>query len=61
MYYSGDDLGVSVLSGSTLRTEQISSPSLAWLMPSPNLWGSDEILVETVNKNYTLSNIKDFF
>lgn len=59
--YAGDDLGVLVLSGSTLRAEQITSPSLAWLMPSPYVWGPDEVLVETTEKNYTLSNIRDFF
>lgn len=57
----GDDLGSFALSGSVLREEQISSPSLAWLMPSPHFWNDDEILVTTHEKVYRMSNIKEFF
>lgn len=57
----GDDLGSFALSGATMRAEQITSPSLAWLMPSPYFWKSDEILVNTPTKQYTLSNINEFF
>lgn len=57
----GDDLGSFALSGSTLRPEQISSPSLAWLMPSPHFWRDDEVLVTTPKKVYRMSNIKEFF
>lgn len=57
----GDDLGSFALSGSTLRPEQISSPSLAWLMPSPHFWRDDEILVTTPTKVYRMSNLKEFF
>lgn len=49
-----------MLQGSVLRAEQISSPSLAWLLPSPYIW-KDEIFVETPTKNYSLNNIQDFF
>lgn len=62
MFYSlGDDLGVYVLQGSVLRAEQITSPSLAWLLPSPYLWKPDEILVQSDSKNYSLSNLQEFF
>lgn len=57
----GDDLGSFALSGSTLRAEQITSPSLAWLMPSPHFWKADEVLVSTPTKQYTMSNISEFF
>lgn len=57
----GDDLGSFALSGSTLRAEQITSPSLAWLMPSPHFWKPDEVLATTHDKQYTMSNIKEFF
>lgn len=57
----GDDLGSFALSGSTLRAEQITSPSLAWLMPSPHFWKPDEVLVSTPDKQYTMSNISEFF
>lgn len=57
----GDDLGSFALSGSTLRAEQITSPSLAWLMPSPHFWKPDEVLATTKEKTYTMSNIEQFF
>lgn len=61
VFAMGDDLGSFALSGSTLRPEQISSPSLAWLMPSPHFWQDDEILVTTPKKVYRMSNLKEFF
>lgn len=57
----GDDLGVYVLRQAVLREMQITSPSLAWLLPSKLFWKPDEILVQTDDRNYTLSDLKDFF
>ncbi|XP_050425580.1 phospholipase A2 group XV-like [Adelges cooleyi] len=57
----GDDLGVYVLSGSVLKAEQITSPSLAWLLPSPFFWKPDDVLVQTEKTNFTISNYKSFF
>lgn len=57
----GDDLGSFALSGSILKAEQITSPSLAWLLPSPYFWKPDEVLVNTHNKVYTMSNLNEFF
>lgn len=58
---AGDDLGSYVLSESTLREEQITSPSLAWLMPSSLFWNPDEILIQTDGKNYTVEDFEEFF
>lgn len=57
----GDDLGSFALSGSTMRAEQITSPSLAWLLPSPFFWKNTEVLVSTPNKQYTLENLEEYF
>lgn len=57
----GDDLGSFALSGSVLKAEQITSPSLAWLIPSPHFWKPDEVLVTTQQKTYTMSNLNEFF
>lgn len=32
-----------------------------WLMPSKKLWGSDEALVTTPTRNYTLNDLDDYF
>ncbi|XP_065162884.1 phospholipase A2 group XV-like isoform X2 [Atheta coriaria] len=61
VYAIGDDLGSYFLSGSVLKQEQITNPSLAWLLPSSLFWKPDEVLVQTDKKNYSLSNIKEYF
>ena len=57
----GDNLGSRLVSALNFRTEQRSSPSLAWLMPSPALWAKDEVLVQSQNVNITLSNYQRFY
>lgn len=57
----GDDLGSFALSGSVLKAEQITSPSLAWLMPNPHIWKPDDVLASTPNKTYTMATIEEFF
>lgn len=57
----GDDLGSFALSGSVLKAEQITSPSLAWLMPSPHFWKPNEVLATTPHKAYTMTNLEEFF
>jgi lysophospholipase-3 len=54
-------LGSYVLRESVMRQEQITSPSLAWLLPSKLFWKPDEVLVQTDKKNFTVANLKDFF
>ncbi|XP_060518883.1 phospholipase A2 group XV-like isoform X2 [Cylas formicarius] len=61
VYAVGDDLGSYFLRESVMRTEQITSPSLAWLLPSKLFWKPDEILIHAENKNYTLNNLEEFF
>lgn len=57
----GDDLGAFMLRQSVLRAEQITSPSLAWLLPSKLFWKETEVLVQTNSRNYTIADYKDFF
>lgn len=52
VYAIGDNLGSYFLRESVMRQEQITSPSLAWLLPSSYFWHLDETLVETEHKNY---------
>ncbi|KAI4504245.1 hypothetical protein M0802_000716 [Mischocyttarus mexicanus] len=56
----GDDLGAYLLRENVLKDEQITSPSLGWLLPSKLFWKENEVLVETETKNYTLVNLQDF-
>lgn len=57
----GDDFGAFSIKGSTLRKEQISMPSLAFLLPSPLFWEPDRLLASTKTRNYTINDLKDFF
>ncbi|XP_011632124.1 group XV phospholipase A2-like isoform X1 [Pogonomyrmex barbatus] len=57
----GDDLGAYFLRESILRDEQITSPSLGWLLPSKLFWKDTEILVQSDQKNYTLNNLQQYF
>lgn len=57
----GDDLGSRVLRESVLRQEQITCPSLSWLLPSPLFWKKDEVLIQTEQFNYTINNLQKFF
>lgn len=59
--FLGDDLGSYVLRESVMREEQITSPSLAFLLPSKLFWKPSEVLVETDAKNYTIADLQDFF
>lgn len=58
----GDNLGIFVISESILREEQRTSPSLAWLMPSPLFWKPHEVLISTAEgNNFTVNDYKNFF
>ncbi|CAB3373511.1 Hypothetical predicted protein [Cloeon dipterum] len=61
VFVTGDNLGVIILSSGTLKDQQITSPSLAWLLPSSLFWKPEEPLVLTPEKNYSLSNLRDYF
>ncbi|XP_054719504.1 phospholipase A2 group XV-like [Uloborus diversus] len=60
-FASGENLDVFVINQNTVRTEQRTCPSLAYVLPSDSLWKQDEVLVITQEKNYTLGNLYDFF
>jgi len=61
VFASGDNLGIYVLSAWTLRGEQITSPSLAFLLPSDSFWSPDEILISTPLRNYTILDFEAYF
>ncbi|XP_055386604.1 phospholipase A2 group XV-like [Condylostylus longicornis] len=61
VFAMGDDLGAFALSAKTMRDQQISSPSLAYLLPSPYFWKDGEVLIQTPGKNYTFSELEQYF
>lgn len=61
VYASGDNLSIYVLNAWTLRTAQITNPSLAFLLPSNLFWSSDDVLVTTADRNYTVLDFQSYF
>ncbi|XP_025836355.1 group XV phospholipase A2 isoform X2 [Agrilus planipennis] len=61
VYAIGDDLGSYALRESVMKQEQITSPSLSWMLPNQYFWDKDEVLVQTSKKNFSLSNIEEYF
>lgn len=57
----GDNLGVYLVNPVTVRAEQRSMTSTAWLMPSPSFWKDNEVLVSGPKGNYTVKDYKKFF
>ena len=43
-----------------IRDVERTNPSLAWMMPTSQIWSSD-VLVKTPSKEYTAADIGDFF
>jgi lysophospholipase-3 len=60
-FTSGDNLGVIVVPALTIRKDERTFPSLAFLMPSDEFWGHDEVLMVTGEKSYTTANYKELF
>lgn len=60
-FISGDNLGVTFVHTLTIRKDERTFPSLAYLMPSDKFWPADEVIISTENKNYTSSNFKELF
>ncbi|XP_060552088.1 phospholipase A2 group XV-like [Ruditapes philippinarum] len=58
---SGDNLNVPIVKSIAVRREQRSMPSTAWLMPSDQFWGPDEVLVVAPTRNYTVKDYKQLF
>ncbi|XP_058125353.1 phospholipase A2 group XV-like [Anopheles ziemanni] len=61
VYAIGDDLGAFALSGKVMRAEQITNPSLAFLLPSPLFWKPNEVLARTQSRIYTMDQMEEFF
>ncbi|XP_054789940.1 lecithin-cholesterol acyltransferase-like 1 [Prosopis cineraria] len=59
-FASGNTLGIPLVDPLTVRSEQRSSESNLWLLPSPRLFGGIKPLVITKERNYTAFDIVDF-
>jgi len=60
-FTSGDNLGVIVVPALTIRKDERTFPSLAYLMPSDTFWNENEILMRNGNKTYAVNNYKELF
>lgn len=60
-FASGDNFGVIVVPSLSLRKDVRTFPSLAYLLPSSDVWPEDQVLVRHGGMNYTTKNYNDFF
>ncbi|XP_054164814.1 phospholipase A2 group XV-like [Oppia nitens] len=60
-FASGDNFGVIVVPSITIREDERTFPSLAYLLPSDKVWGNNEVLMESTLRNYTVMNYREFF
>ncbi|KAH9416964.1 hypothetical protein DERP_011693 [Dermatophagoides pteronyssinus] len=61
-FISGDNFGVIVAPSLTIRDDERTFPSLAYLLPNDNVFQTDRILVETKQKgNYSIRNYQKLF
>lgn len=60
-YASGENLGVVVINPLSVRPEQRSTPSLAYMLPNRLYWNESEVLVKTLNRSYGLADYEAFF
>ncbi|GFQ96262.1 phospholipase A2 group XV [Trichonephila clavata] len=58
---SGENLGIFIVKPSDLIIEQRTSVSLSFMLPSPHLWKSDEVIAFTKDRNYTSNDYEEFF
>lgn len=57
----GYDFKSPMVSNAVMKEVQETCPSLVWLLPSPNFWKSNETLIKTTNKQYSVANLDQFF
>ena len=60
-FTSGDNLGVIVVPALTIRKDERTFPSLAYLLPSDQFWSPQETLMVNGNKSYTTENLQELF
>lgn len=60
-FASGDNFGVLVIPSLSLRKDVRTFPSLAYLLPSNEIFPSNKVLVKNHEKSYTVDNYKQFF
>lgn len=60
-YASGFNLNISALNPLTVRNQERTSETNAWILPREPTFSSSKAFVLTNRKNYSLSNIEEFF
>ncbi|KAH9528645.1 hypothetical protein DERF_002567 [Dermatophagoides farinae] len=60
-FISGDNFGVIVAPSLTIRDDERTFPSLAYLLPNDNVFDTDRVLVETKQRKYSIKNYQQLF
>lgn len=57
----GYNFRATTVNQAQMRQLQRSSPSLHWLLPRFDYWGTNDVFMRTKTKNYTSENFKELF
>lgn len=60
-FATGDNFGAVVVASLTIRDDERTFPSLAYLLPNTNIFNASQVLVETPQRNYTIQDYKQYF
>ncbi|KAG9509956.1 Group XV phospholipase A2 [Fragariocoptes setiger] len=60
-FASGDNFGVLTIPNLSLRKDERTFPSLAYLMPSADVWPHSQVLLQNGDKKFTVNDYKQFF
>merc|ERR1719402_1960858 len=62
VFLMGDSFGLSWLfNAKKVMAQQRTAPSNVWLWPQEGFWAEDEVLVETGEKSYSVSDYRELF
>lgn len=61
VYTLGEDFNSKFVRSAPVKLMLTSTPSLAYLMPSPLFWKPDQVLISTAKKTYTVNDYQEFY
>ncbi|KAL1373807.1 hypothetical protein pipiens_020432, partial [Culex pipiens pipiens] len=61
VYTIGEDFSNTFVLSTPVKKMLTSTPSLAYLMPSPLFWKPDQVLISTASRSYTVNDYQAFY
>ena len=58
---AGDDWGMDIIDRNVIRDQQRSYETGYFLLPHGNTWGPDDVIIQTPERNFTVSDYEEMF